>query len=102
MHLRDAATRSKRSGRGVLALSWIFRSPLNLNASAGDSLIARPAPLKIGYLFLLGFSVCYPSQAQTYEIGPSVTQLPSSSSKSPSHHSHTLHHTETLRWGSSI
>jgi hypothetical protein len=30
MHLRDPATRSKRSGSGVLPLSWIFRSPLNL------------------------------------------------------------------------
>ena len=30
MHLRDPATRFKRSGSGVLDLSWIFRSPLNL------------------------------------------------------------------------
>src|SRR4051794_7081391 len=39
---------------------------------AGDSLIARLASLKIGYLFLLVFSVCSSLQAQTYEISPSA------------------------------
>ena len=29
-HLRDPAARFNRSGSGVLHLSWIFRSPLNL------------------------------------------------------------------------
>src|ERR1700733_12754742 len=46
-HLRDLPIRSRGCGRKALALSWIFRSPLNLNESAGDSLIARPACLKI-------------------------------------------------------
>ncbi|MEA2261643.1 MAG: hypothetical protein QOJ51_4468, partial [Acidobacteriaceae bacterium] len=109
MHLRDPATRCKSSGRGAFALSLIFRSPLNLNASPGDSLIARPASLKIGYLFLLIFSVCYPLQAQTYEVGPSAAQQPSSAAKPSSKATSKVQpraqapaQNESLGWGSNI
>jgi tetratricopeptide (TPR) repeat protein len=108
MHLRDAATASNPPEGSGHALSLIFRRFWNLNALAGDSLTARPASLKIGYLFLLVFSVCYPLQAQTYEIGPSAAQQPASpsapkaSQKSSSRTGQAPAPNESLGWGSNI
>ena len=48
----------------------VFHRPLIWMKFAGDSLIARLAYLKIGYLILLVFAVCSSLQAQTYEITP--------------------------------
>ena len=80
--------------------------PIESDESAGDSLIARPACLKIGYIFLLVFSVCYPVQAQTYEVGPSAAQQPSSApktaSKNPSRQGQAPAQNESLGWGSNI
>ena len=107
MHLRDANTASKTPERAPLALSLIFRRCLNLNAFAGDFLIAKPASLKIGYIFLLGFSVCYPLQAQTYEVGPSAAQpsspsAPKPSQKGPARPGQAPSQSESLGWGSNI
>ena len=80
--------------------------PIESDESAGDSLIARPTCLKIGYLFLLVFSVCYPVQAQTYEVGPSAAPQPSSApktaSKNPSHQGQAPAQSDSLGWGSNI
>jgi tetratricopeptide (TPR) repeat protein len=70
---------------------------------AGDLLIARPAYLKIGYLFLLVFTVCLPLQAQTYEVTPSGAQAPPSASKSqPKTHQTAPSNSDSLGWGSNI
>jgi tetratricopeptide (TPR) repeat protein len=70
---------------------------------AGDLLIARPAYLKIGYLFLLGFTVCLPLQAQTYEMTPSGAQAPPSASKNqPKTRQAAPSTSDSLGWGSNI
>ncbi len=98
---------SKTPEEASLALSLIFRRRLNLNASAGDFLIAKPASLKIGYIFLLGFSVCYPLQAQTYEVGPVgcpavVSVRTEAASKNPARAGQAPGQSESLGWGSNI
>jgi tetratricopeptide (TPR) repeat protein len=73
---------------------------------ASASLIARPASLKIGYLFLLAFTVCLSSQAQTYEISPTGDQKAPAqkpqSQKPPAKTSQAPSPGESLGWGSNI
>jgi tetratricopeptide (TPR) repeat protein len=70
---------------------------------AGALLIARPAYLKIGYLFLLVFTVCLPLQAQTYEMTPSGAQAPPSASKNqPKPRQAAPSTSDSLGWGSNI
>ena len=72
---------------------------------AGDSLIARPASPKIGYLTLLVFAVCCSVQAQTYEVGPTAApKTPSQTTPPKTQAKPTQGPTpsQSLGWGSNI
>ena len=78
---------------------------------AGDSLIARLAYLKIGYLSLLVFAVCSSLHAQTFPISPTAPsktqsapkkQPPSAQKTAPKTSQATPSPSDSLGWGSNI